>query len=122
MPKLMNTTALACAITLLTCCQLNDRSSAPPAPELSPEDSDESIDPAAVGSSSAGGNGGAGDDRDPADAGVTATPEALPTAAGDAALPMPTTFPGLEAGTATPVLPVLPGLEAGTLAPPTLGS
>ncbi len=120
MPKLLHTAALACAITLLACCQLNDKDSAPRAPELSQEDREESIDPATFGAGS--GSRGDGDDPSTVDAGVAAGPEQVPTATSDAALPMPTTFPGLEAGTATPVLPVLPGLEAGTISPPNPGS
>ena len=113
MPKLLRTTALACAITLLACCQLNDHDSAPPAPDLSQEERDESVDPATTGTASASGSMATGDPAT-ADAGGAAP---IPTLAGDAGLPMPTTFSGLEAGTATPVLPVLPGLEAGTLPP-----
>jgi hypothetical protein len=126
MHKVLTTTALAFAVTVLSCCQLNDHDSAPRAPDLDEDETAQSQDPASVGRSGGGGSSSAGDD-DPntGDAGATQSGDPTPSASTtptDAALPSPTTFPGLEAGTATPVLPVLPGLEAGTLAPPNLGT
>lgn len=126
MHKVLTTTALAFAVTMLSCCQRNDHDSAPRAPDGEEDETAPSQDPATVPRGGGNGNSSAGDD-DPntGDTGVTQggdpTPSATSTAS-DAAVPSSVTFPGLEAGTATPVLPVLPGLEAGTLAPPNPGT
>jgi hypothetical protein len=128
MHKVLTTTALAFAVTMLSCCQLNDHDSAPRAPDLEEDETAQSRDPASVARGGGRGNSSAGDDDDDpntGDAGATQSGDPTPSAPAtptDAALPSPATFPGLEAGTATPVLPVLPGLEAGTLAPPNLGT